>query len=37
MTLLAFVWLVLIVVELTAGLSPVLATLNVVIWALFVL
>lgn len=37
MTLLAFVWLVLIVVELTAGLSPVLETLNVVIWALFVL
>ncbi len=37
MTLLAFVWLVLIVVELTAGLSPVLETLNLAIWALFVL
>lgn len=37
MTLLAFVWLVLIVVELTAGLSPVLETLSVAIWALFVL
>lgn len=37
MMVLAFVWLVLIVVELTAGLSPFLNALNIAIWALFVL
>ncbi len=37
MTLLAFVWLVLTVIELTMGLSPVLETLNLGIWTLFVL
>ncbi|HYW32221.1 MAG TPA: potassium channel family protein [Gemmatimonas sp.] len=37
MTVLAFVWLVLVVVEFTAGLSPFLNGLNIAIWALFVL
>ena len=37
MTALGFVWLVLVVVDLTRGLSPVLATLNYVIWGLFIL
>ena len=36
MTVLGFIWLVLVVVELTAGLSPLLATLNQVIWGLFI-
>ena len=35
MTILAFVWLVLVVVEFTAGLSPFLDALNLAIWALF--
>ena len=35
MTVLGFVWLVLVVVELTAGLSPLLQALNYTIWALF--
>ena len=37
MTVLGFVWLVLVVVDLTAGLSPLLEALNHLIWALFVL
>jgi voltage-gated potassium channel len=37
MTVLAFVWLVLVVIEFTAGLSPFLDTLNITIWVLFVL
>jgi voltage-gated potassium channel len=37
MTALGFLWLVLVVAELTAGLSPLLATLGEVIWGLFVL
>ena len=37
MTVLAVVWLALVVVELTAGLSPVLEALNYTIWGLFVL
>jgi voltage-gated potassium channel len=37
MTVLGFIWLVLVVVELTAGLSPLLTTLNHLIWGLFVL
>jgi voltage-gated potassium channel len=37
MTVLAVVWLVLVVVELTVGLSPVLEALNYAIWGLFVL
>lgn len=37
MIVLGFVWLVLVVVELTAGLSPLLDGLNLVIWGLFVL
>jgi voltage-gated potassium channel len=37
MTVLGFVWLVLVVVELTAGLSPLLTAANYAIWALFVL
>ena len=35
MTVLAFVWLLLVIVELTAGLSPLLDRLGYVIWALF--
>ena len=37
MTVLAFVWLVLTVVELTRGLSPLLNALNLAIWGLFIL
>ena len=37
MTVLAFVWLVLVVLELTVGLSPLLNALNLAIWGLFVL
>lgn len=37
MTVLAFVWLTLILVEFTIGLSPLLDKLSIVIWALFVL
>ena len=37
MTVLGFVWLVLVVVELTRGLPPILDALNLGIWALFVL
>lgn len=37
MTVLAFVWLVLVLVELTVGLSPFLDALNIALWALFVL
>lgn len=37
MTALAFVWLVLVVVEFTAGLSPFLDAINITIWVLFVL
>ncbi|HEY0971659.1 MAG TPA: ion transporter [Gemmatimonadales bacterium] len=37
MTALGFVWLVLVIIDLTRGLSPVLATLNYVIWGLFIL
>jgi voltage-gated potassium channel len=36
MTVLAFVWLVLVVVDLTMGLSPLLNALNYTIWGLFV-
>jgi voltage-gated potassium channel len=36
MTVLAFVWLGLLILDLTRGLSGVLSTLNTVIWALFV-
>ena len=37
MTILAFVWLVLVVVEFTVGLSPFLDALNIAIWVVFVL
>lgn len=37
MTVLAFVWLVLIVIEFTSGLSPLLDAVNIGIWVLFVL
>ncbi|HEX5580166.1 MAG TPA: ion transporter [Gemmatimonadaceae bacterium] len=37
MTALGFVWLVLVVIDLTRGLPPLLATLNDVIWGLFIL
>lgn len=37
MTVLAFVWLVLVVLEFTAGLSPFLDTINLAIWGLFAL
>jgi voltage-gated potassium channel len=37
MTILGFVWLVLLVIDLTHGLSPLLDRLNYAIWALFVL
>ena len=37
MTVLSFVWLVLLIVDLTRGLSPLLDRLNYVIWGLFVL
>lgn len=37
MTVLGFVWLVLVVVELTRGLSPLLEALNYLIWGLFIL
>src|SRR5919199_1690464 len=37
MTVLGFVWLVLLVVDLTRGLSPLLSRLSYAIWALFVL
>ena len=36
MTVLAFAWLVLVILELTVGLSPFLSTVNDVIWGLFV-
>lgn len=34
---LSFVWLLLLIIELTAGLSPLLQTVTYVIWALFIL
>ncbi len=37
MTALGFVWLVLVILDLTRGLSPELLTLNYVIWGLFIL
>ncbi len=37
MTYLAVVWLILVIVEFTRGLSPVLDALNIGIWVLFVL
>lgn len=37
MNLLAFVWLVLVVLELTTGLSPLLNAINLAIWGLFIL
>lgn len=37
MQLLGFVWLGLLILELTRGLSPILATLSTVIWVLFIL
>lgn len=37
MQLLGFVWLALLVLELTRGLSPLLTTLSTVIWVLFIL
>src|SRR5690349_7619136 len=36
MTVLAFVWLILLVIDLTSGLSPVLTALSNVIWVMFV-
>jgi len=36
MTVLGFVWLVLVVVELTSGLSPFLGTVNTTIWIVFI-
>jgi len=37
MTVLAFIWIALVIVELTAGLSPILDAVNLTIWGLFVL
>ena len=37
MTVLGFVWLILVVVDLTRGLSPFLVRVNYVIWGLFLL
>ena len=37
MTILSFVWLGLMIVEFTSGLSPQLENLNLIIWLLFVL